>query len=232
MPNPVARESDEEKGEAGDQGQLRSGAKKEEAKPAPAARAVPARHRRTSSSASSICRFRPATSAAFRWATTGQVYYLKTADGKTSLRRFDLTKRRTRIDPAEPTPTASRATAKSCSTVPERTGPSSRRPKKVEASEGRIAVDSSRSRSIRGRVAADLRRSLADQSRLLLRPQHARGRLAGDARKVLAAAGARRDPRRSQPRHPVDDERARGRPPQRRRRRQPDDAEDAWRAGC
>ena len=61
------------------------------------------------------------------------------------------------------------------------------------------------------RVAAGLRRGLAHQPRLLLRPEHARCRLVRDAREVRAAPGPSRHPRRSQPGDPLAVLGARGR---------------------
>ena len=55
-----------------------------------------------------------------------------------------------------------------------------------------------------GRVEADLRGGVADQPRLLLRPQHARRRLAGDEEEVRAVPAARDQQRRPVPRHRLD----------------------------
>ncbi len=59
-----------------------------------------------------------------------------------------------------------------------------------------------------GGMGADLPRGLADQPRLLLRTEHARGRLEGDAEKVRGNPSPRRQPRRSEPRDPDDAQRA------------------------
>ncbi len=70
-----------------------------------------------------------------------------------------------------------------------------------------------------GGVEADLRRVLAADARLLLRPEHARRRLAGDAATLRAAGRARQAPGRPDLRHRRDDRRAERRPRLRRRRR-------------
>ncbi len=59
------------------------------------------------------------------------------------------------------------------------------------------------------RVAADLRRGLAHQPRLLLRPEHARRRLGRDEGEVRGVPARPLAARRPEPRHPVDVQRAR-----------------------
>ena len=119
------------------------------------------------------------------------------------------------------TTTRSRPTGRRCCTPTDRawsivtaTGP------KIEPGEGRIAAADIEVRiDPRGRVGADLRRGLAHQPRLLLRPEHARRRLAGDEGEVRRVPAAPRHARRPEPRHPVDVQRAGGRPHRDGRRR-------------
>ena len=77
-----------------------------------------------------------------------------------------------------------------------------------------------------GRVAPDPPRGLADQPRLLLRHQHARGRLVGDPGEVRALPGRGPHPGRPRPGDPDDAQRAGRRPQQQRRRRPPLRAQD------
>ncbi len=104
-------------------------------------------------------------------------------DARTARRRCSATtSRRGRTRPSWPKPptTWSRPTARRCCTAPRTNWSIVATTKKVEPSEGRIAADAHRGqdRSAR-RVDADLRRGVAHQPRLLLRPEHARGGLEG-----------------------------------------------------
>ena len=114
---------------------------------------------------------------------------------KKALQRFDLKERKTETLLAD----VGRATSlrrREEAPLPARRTPgrsSARRRRRSTASEGdaQDRRDRGPDRPAR-RVAADLPRGLADQPRLLLRPEHARRRLEGDAREVRAVPAAPR----------------------------------------
>ena len=94
----------------------------------------------------------------------GQIYFLKTADGKTSLQRFDLKSRKTERVVRRQEDSRSREVG-----VDDRGGEERRIARReVESRRGRGAHRSAR------RVGADVRGELAHQPRLLLRPRDAR----------------------------------------------------------
>ena len=164
------------------------------------------------------CRSRPGTCRTSRRATEGQVYYVRRVGmipGTGRRRRSSGTPSlhplrpeeaaRTRRSPRRSTGSASRPTARSSSTSAGGDLGHRRRSASSSVGQGRAhrRRDLGEDRPA-GRVAADLPRGLADQPRLLLRQEHARGRLAGDPREVRAVPARGADPRRPQPRHPQD----------------------------
>ena len=125
----------------------------------------------------------------------GQIFFLRTADDKTALQRFDLKDRKTEtllpdVDEYEISADAKKLLyrVKDAWAIAPR-----RRRRRSTSSEGKLKMDAIevRDRSAR-RVAGDLPRRLAHQPRLLLRPEHARRRLEGDAREVRAVPPAPR----------------------------------------
>ena len=201
-----------------------------EDKPAARGPAVPHRLRRPAipHPRSADCRRRLSNLQA---GTAGQIYYLKTVDGKSALNRYDLTTRKNEtLLPDVSDYVVSADGKKLLYAQRQQRGRLSRRRRTIQPAEGRLNVDGDRSarRSAR-RVEADLRRGVADQPRLLLRPEHARRRLGAAAREVRGVPAARGDASRPQSRAAVDVERAVGRTPQRRRRRRARRAEDGSR---
>ena len=234
VPSPLAQ--GERRGEAGAPARRprsRREPEAEEADATPAGRCPrtkpPARRRSrsaststASSTASSTCRFRRPTLSNLQAGTAGQIYYLKTADGKTSLNRYDLTTRKNETRPAPKPPTTScPPTARSCciaaaphwSIVPTT--------RKIEPAEGRIAVGRA------SRCAIDPRaewKQIFDEAWRINRDYFYAPNMHGvdwkaQRDEVRGVPAARRDARRPEPRAAVDVERAGGRPSQRRRRR-------------
>jgi tricorn protease len=141
--------------------------------------------------------------------TAGHIYY-QTTDGATALNRFDLNTGRPRCC-CRRRPLR-RVAGRQEAAVPERHRVVDRADGEADPGVGwadRRRLDRGARRS-HGRVEADLRRGLAHQPRLLLRPEHARRGLGEAARHVRRVPAARRDPRGSQPRAAVDVERTVG----------------------
>ena len=232
--SPLARESDEEKPAAAE--------KKDEAKPdvrkedargpvpedKPAAREQPFRIDFDGLPYRILdLPIAPAEISNLQAGTAGQVYYLKTVDGKSALNRYDLTARKNETLLPDVSGYVVSADGEEAA-VRERQQLVDRLDDEEDRAGGRPAErrrDRSARRSAR-RMEADLRRGVADQSRLLLRPEHARRRLGAAAREVRGVPAARGDARRPESRAAVDVERAVGRTPQRRRRRRARRAED------
>ena len=188
----------------------------------------------TSSTASSICPCRPADLANLQAGTAGLVYYLQDG-GREDRRSSATTSTRGRTRPSWPKPptTSSRPTARRCCTAPGPTGRSSRRRRRSSRAKG----GSPRTRI---EVKIDPRAEwtqIFDEAWRINRDYFYAPNMHGvdwkAARdKYAAAAPARRDARRSEPRPAVDVERAVGRPSQRRRRRQPRRSRRPCPAGC
>ena len=155
--SPLARESDEEKPAA-----IRARRTKKEPREAGrrrSRRTSPRRRRRktsrrprrtrrsasisrASSIASSICRSPPADLSNLQTGTAGQIYYLKTVDGKSSLNRYDLTTRKNEtLLPDANDYVVSADGKKLLYRKRQRTGRSCRPRRRFEPAEGRIAVD-------------------------------------------------------------------------------------------
>ena len=120
-----------------------------------------------------------------RTGLAGEVYYIKRdRNGSTSLANFSLKKRAasTLMEGASRfavTPNGKKLIYLAGTTLGNRRHRTQDRPRLRQT--GRRSDPSSHRPACR--VATDLRRSVADQPRLLLRPQYARRRLAGDAQK-------------------------------------------------
>ncbi len=138
----------------------------------------------------------PAEISDLQAGSAGQVFFLREADGKTSVQRFDLKDRKTETIVPEADRYSSRTTARrSSSRLKERVVDRRllRQEGRREGRAGRQAFgrqaqarrDRRAGRPAR-RVARDLRRGLARQPRLLLRPEDARARLARDEGEVRA----------------------------------------------
>ncbi len=202
VPSPIARESDEEKPgaparsrrrrrEAGDrQGAVRGQARDREAGAETAARSRSASTSKGSSTASSTCRS-AGDAENLQVGAAGQVYYLKT-DGDTVFAQS--------LRPQHPQERRRPAVRRGLRRVRRREEAAlSQRAELVDRADQ--PGDPAGGRAPRGgrhrgphrsgrRVEADLRRGVADQPRLLLRPEHARrglGEAEGEVRRVPAA---------------------------------------------
>ena len=151
--------------------------------------AVPDRSRRTSSSASSTCRSRRATSRTCRPATPGRSISSARSDDKTvaaALRPREAQGR----DASLPDVADYRVSAdgkKLLYRVEATRGSSCRRRRRSSRARARSLTDAIEVKvDPRAEWNADLRRGVAHQPRLLLRPGHARRRLEGRAREVRA----------------------------------------------
>ncbi len=139
----------------------------------------------------------PATLSNLQVGAAGQVYYLKTWTAPRSLNRYDLNTRKN--DVVLPSRRRDYVVSADAKKLLYRSGqnwsivPTNRA---IQPAEGRH-----RGRRHRGphrpaaRVEADLRRGVADQPRLLLRPEHARRGLAEAEGEVRGVPAARHDAR-------------------------------------
>ena len=161
--------------------------------------------------------------------SAGQVYFLRETDGKSSVQRFDLKDRKTETIVPE-TDRYSRLPRRQEDPLPDEGGLVDRRLLRQEGRRegrpGRQALgrqDQARRVGREGRpargVAGDLRRGLARQPGLLLRPEDARARLARDEGEVRGVPAVRVLARGPQPAHPVDVLGACRRPPPQHGRR-------------
>ncbi len=166
----------------------------------------------------------PAEISALSSPNAGEVWFLRDADGKTALQKWDTKSRKAEtIAPEVDDYEVSFDGKKLLTRVKESwsVGPAGKKGD-GEAGRRRREAEARRRPGARRparRVAADLRRGLADQPRLLLRPRHARARLEGDEGEVRAVPAAPLLPRRPDAPHPVDVQRAGRRPPPDLRRR-------------
>ena len=140
---------------------------------------------RTSSSGSSTCPSRPPTSRTSRPAAPGRSISSARSDDKTSLQRFDLEKRKAETLVPDVADYRLSADAKKLLYKAKDSWFIVPTTKEIKPGDGKIAADSIEVKvDPRAEWNADLRRGLAHQSRLLLRPEHARRRLEGRAREV------------------------------------------------
>ena len=238
--SPLARESDEEKPAdrskkdrsprsrppTGSRGQARRAHTGREAA-GEEGRAVPDRlrgprvsHPRSADSAGDLSNLQAGTA--------GQIYYLKTVDGETSLNRYDLTTRKNEtLLPEANDYVVSADGKKLLYRNAQQPGRSCRPTKAIEPAEGRIAVDTI---EVRIDPRAEWKQIFDEAWRInrdyFYAPNMHGVDWAKQREKYAAFLPARGHARRSQPRDPVDVERAVGRPSQRRRRRHADRAED------
>ena len=177
-----------------------------------------------STSASSLCRCRRASITSLQAGAAGQLFFLEASSAPAARRRRpargdaqtlrpdqtedrDGTAGRGQLSTSAPT-----ARRRWCSRR-RKAGRSSTPAGKPEPGKGKLNIDAIEVRiDPAPGMAADLRRGLAHQPRLLLRPEHARRRLEGDQAEVRRLPAAPGDARRPGPRHSLDAERAGGRP--------------------
>ncbi len=223
LPNPLVKESDEEKAAAEEEAKKSSGDDDKEAKKESGGDKTDAKSDEKPKKAEKVDPLKidfdgleyrildlPIPTADLenlQAGDAGQIFFIRTADEKRALQRFELKDRKTETllpDVADYQISADRKKVlykvKDDWAIASDVGQEDRheRGEDVEdggdRSQGRAAV----------RVAGDVQRGVADQPGLLLRPEHARRELGRDARAVRAVPSARRRPAGPEPRHPLD----------------------------
>ena len=223
LPNPLVKESDEEKAAAEEEAKKSSGTTTRTRRRRPAATRPtrsPTRSRRRRRRSIRVkidfdgLEYRildlPIPTADLenlQAGDDGQIFFIRTADEKRALQRFDLKDRKTETllpDVADYQISADRK--KVLYKVKDDWAIASTSGKKVDTSEAKTLKTAAIEVKVepRVRVAGDVQRGVAHQPRLLLRPEHARRELGRDARAVRAVPPARRRPAGPEPRDPLD----------------------------